>query len=96
MHECYEVRADASSLLSVETPTSVDGENEEYAFVDSESEVSSTVLLDSEENRSGISCMLAVSSEDENWLPTVIRQEGKEGLLLYYWRVTLILMARIW
>lgn len=73
---------DASSLLSRSAIEAVDGEDEDSGFGgfdESGSEVSSVVFLDSEENRSGVSSILAVTSEDENWLP---RQESEDGSLL--------------
>ncbi|XP_057776216.1 protein phosphatase 2C 50-like [Salvia miltiorrhiza] len=60
----------------IEAPTSVGGGNKDGALSDSGSEISSMVYLDSEGNRSG------VSSENENWLPTGIRQESEDGSLL--------------
>ncbi|KAG8375702.1 hypothetical protein BUALT_Bualt10G0128000 [Buddleja alternifolia] len=62
---------------------SVDGDNEDCSFGDSGSDISFTVLLGSEENRSGVSPVLAMTSEDEsNWLSTevVVRESEEDGL----------------
>lgn len=77
----YELMDDASSFLlpsEIEAARPADGGNEDCAFGDSGSEISSTVLLDSEENRSGVSSVLAVTSEDET---DVRRQESEDDVL---------------
>ncbi|KAL7121864.1 hypothetical protein ACP275_01G010700 [Erythranthe tilingii] len=65
----FNLMADQDSLFPnseiKSTGNSVDGDNEDCSFGDSESEISFTVL------RSGVSSVMAVTSEDEgNWLAT--------------------------
>lgn len=81
----YELMGDASSFLlpsEIEAARPADGGNEDCAFGASGSEISSTVLLDSEENRSGVSSVLAVTSEDESWLHTDVRRQESEDDVL--------------
>lgn len=76
---------DASSFLlpsEIKAARPADGGNKDCAFGDSGSEISSTVLLDSEENRSGVSSVLAVTSEDENRLHTDVRRQESEDDVL--------------
>ncbi|KAH6774180.1 hypothetical protein C2S52_002869 [Perilla frutescens var. hirtella] len=70
---------DDTSSSKIEAARPVDGESDDCAFGDSGSEVISTVFLDAEENRSVVLSMLAVTCEDENWLPTDVRQESEDG-----------------
>ncbi|KAK4401239.1 protein phosphatase 2C 16 [Sesamum angolense] len=81
----FNLMADPASLFphsEIKVANSIDGDNEDCSFCDSGSEISSTMLLGSEENRSGVSSVLAMTSEDENnWLATdVVRQSEEDGL----------------
>ncbi|XP_075522436.1 protein phosphatase 2C 50-like [Primulina tabacum] len=74
-----ELMEDSTSLFPrVDTTGKVD--NEDSSFADSGSEVSFTALSGLEENRSGASSAMALTSEDESqWLPTnVIVHESEE------------------
>lgn len=54
-------------------------DNEDSSFADSGSEVSFTAMLGLEENRSGASSAMALTSEDESqWLPTNVRVHESE------------------
>lgn len=58
---------------------SVDGDNEDCILGDSGSEVGMTESLGSGETRSGVSSVLAMTSEDEsNWLATDVNVRGSE------------------
>ncbi|KAL0297194.1 UNVERIFIED_CONTAM: protein phosphatase 2C 16 [Sesamum radiatum] len=81
----FNLMADPASLFphsEIKVANSMDGDNEDCSFCDSGSEISSTMLLGSEENRSGVSSVLAMTSEDENnWLATdVVRESEEDGL----------------
>ncbi|KAK4422200.1 putative protein phosphatase 2C 6 [Sesamum alatum] len=81
----FNLMADSASLFphsEIKVANSIDGDNEDCSFCDSGSEISSTMLLGSEENRSGVSSVLAMTSEDENnWLATdVVRESEEDGL----------------
>ncbi|KAL0447367.1 UNVERIFIED_CONTAM: protein phosphatase 2C 16 [Sesamum latifolium] len=80
----FNLMADPASLFphsEIKVANSIDGDNEDCSFCDSGSEISSTMLLGSEENRSGVSSVLAMTSEDENnWLATdVVRESEEDG-----------------
>ncbi|KAL3844264.1 hypothetical protein ACJIZ3_001667 [Penstemon smallii] len=64
-------------------PNSMDNDYEDCSIADSGSEVSGfSVLLASEDNRSGVSSVLAMTSEDEsNWLDTnvLVRESEEDG-----------------
>ncbi|KAI3468094.1 hypothetical protein Pfo_024757 [Paulownia fortunei] len=82
----FKLMADQASLFPdseiKSSGNSVDGDNEDCSFGDSGSEVSFTLLLGSGEARSGVSSVLAMTSEDEsNWLATdvVVRQNEEDG-----------------
>ncbi|KAL0407672.1 UNVERIFIED_CONTAM: protein phosphatase 2C 16 [Sesamum radiatum] len=81
----FNLMADPASFFphsEIKVANSIDGDNEDCSFCDSGSEISSTMLLGSEENRSGVSSVLAITSEDENnWLATdVVRESEEDGL----------------
>lgn len=82
----FDLMADQHSLFPdseiKSSGNSLDGDNEDCSFGDSASEVSFTVSMGSGEIRSGVSSVLAMTSEDEsNWLATdiVVRESEEDG-----------------
>ncbi|XP_073143218.1 protein phosphatase 2C 50-like [Henckelia pumila] len=73
-----ELMEDSTSLFP-RSDTTGNIDNEDSSFADSGSEVSFTALLGLEENRSGASSAMALTSEDESlWLPTNVTVHESE------------------